>query len=357
MKGLIRLARSGRRAATPIALLGLITAMAIMSVLFLNVATYAVSVYDGDSVKTVYTLSSEPDEILNDIGIELSGADEYTYSGMGSSNGEIKLLRAFPVTVDANGKNYSIETTGGTVRDVLACAGINLGEYDELNFSLDAEVKSGMTIAVTNVEYKTEIKEVELPFGTDVIYSDALYEGETKIKDGTAGLKLVTYSYKLVNGKLVDTKVTDETVTAEAINAVKTVGTKKAAVAANTYTTCGANYVSGLAPDSDFELDSNGVPVNYKKKISGIASAYSGGTATSTGMKPRTGYVAVDPQKIPYGSRLFIRCQDGSYIYGYAVAQDTGSFIRTTNRIVDLYFDSKAECVRFGLRNVDIYVL
>ena len=106
-----------------------------------------------------------------------------------------------------------------------------------------------------------------------------------------------------------------------------------------------------------FELDSNGVPVNYQKKISGIASAYSGGTVTSTGMKPRTGYVAVDPQKIPYGSRLFIRCQDGSYIYGYAVAQDTGSFIRKTNRIVDLYFNSKAECVRFGLRNVDIYVL
>ena len=54
---------------------------------------------------------------------------------------------------------------------------------------------------------------------------------------------------------------------------------------------------------------------------------------------------------------MYIRCKDGSYIYGYAVAQDTGGFTKTTNRIVDLYFNTKSECIRFGLRDVDIYIL
>ncbi len=355
MRGLTRLARGVRYAATPIALLAGITAVAIVSVMLLSFATHAVSIHDGDSVKTVYTLSSKPESILNASGVEMSEADEFTYSGMGSTNGEIKLMRAFPVSIDANGNIYYIETTGGSVRDLLAYAGVTVDENDEVNFALDSEVSSGMTIAVTSVDFSTEVKEVSLPYKTKVVYSNSLFEGETQITEGKEGVKLVTYTYKHANGKLVDTAVTEEVVTVEAIDAVKTVGTKKHYT--DTYTTCGKNYVSGLKPDTDFAVDENGIPTNYKKKISGIASAYSGGGITSTGKGVRTGYVAVDPKEIPYGTKMYIRCKDGSYIYGYAVAQDTGGFTKTTDRVVDLYFNSKSECIRFGLRNVDIYIL
>ncbi len=356
MRGLTRLARGFRCVATPIALLAFITAVAIVSVMLLSFATHAVSIHDGESVKTVYTLSSKPEDILSASGVEMSANDEFTYSGIGSSNGEIKLVRAFPVSIDANGNTYYIETTGGTVRDILAHAGVTPDSDDEINFSLDSEVTSGMTIAVTAVDYTTEVKEVKLPYGTKTVYSDKLPEGKTTVTGGTEGVKLVTYTYKHADGKLVDTAVTEEVVSVAPVDEIKTVGTYKEPVK-DTYTTCGKNYVSGLNPDNDFNVDKNGIPTNYKKKISGIASAYSGGGITSTGKKARTGYVAVNPKIIPYGTKLYIRCQDGSYIYGYAVAQDTGGFTKTTNRIVDLYFNSKSECIRFGLRNVDIYVL
>ena len=356
MKGLTRLARGVRCVATPIALLAFITAVAIVSVMLLSFATHAVSIHDGDTVKTVYTFSSEPENILSASGIKMSDADKFTYSGMGSDNGEIKLMRAFPVSIDANGNTYYIETTGGTVRDILANAGISVDSDDEINFSLDEAVTSGMTIAVTSIDYTTEVKEVTLPYNTKTVYSDKLPAGKTTVTKGTEGVKLVTYTYKHANGKLVDTAVTEEIISIQPVDEIKTVGTYKNPET-GTYTTCGKNYVSALAPDTDFAVDKNGIPTNYKKKISGIASAYSGGGITSTGKSVRTGYVAVDPKEIPYGTKMYIRCKDGSYIYGYAVAQDTGGFTKTTNRIVDLYFNTKSECIRFGLRDVDIYIL
>ena len=196
MKGLARLSRSMRCAATPIALLAIITAVAIVSVLLLSFATHAISIHDGDSVKTVYSLSSDPSDILSASGITMSDADEYTYA-----NGELKLIRAFPVSVDANGNTYQIETTGGTVRDILAHLGVTVDDDDEVSVSLDSEVSSGMSIAVSTVEYTTEVKEVKLPFETKTVYSNSLYEGETTFTEGKDGVKLVTYTYKHVDGR------------------------------------------------------------------------------------------------------------------------------------------------------------
>ncbi len=48
---------------------------------------------------------------------------------------------------------------------------------------------------------------------------------------------------------------------------------------------------------------------------------------------------------------------DGSIVYGYAVAADTGGFTKKGKIIADLFFGSYAECISFGVRNVEIYVL
>lgn len=355
MRGLKHLLRSHQYVAKPMMMLAVITAVAIISVSLLNVSTNAVSIHDGKSVHTVYTLSSKPDAILDEAGVELGSKDEYTFSGLEDGNGKITLMRAFPVTVDAYGKTYTIETTGGTVSDALKAAGIELSDEDMLNFSKDDTLKSGMTIAVTDVEFKTEAKEVQIPYSTKVVYDDKMDAGKSTLTKGTSGVKVITYTYKFVDGKLVDTQVASEVVKTAPVNAIKTVGTKKQPT--NTYKGSNTKYVSGLVPAQDFELDKNGIPVNYSKKITGKASAYSGGGKTATGKGVRTGYVAVNPKQIPYGTRLFIRCRDGSYIYGYAVAEDTGGFTKTTDRIVDLYFPTESQCKTFGVRTVDIYIL
>ena len=55
------------------------------------------------------------------------------------------------------------------------------------------------------------------------------------------------------------------------------------------------------------------------------------------------------------GKRLFIRGSDGSFTYGVAVAEDTGSAIKGNK--IDLYFNTYRECIQFGRQDVTVYVL
>ncbi|MPM91226.1 hypothetical protein SDC9_138353 [bioreactor metagenome] len=54
---------------------------------------------------------------------------------------------------------------------------------------------------------------------------------------------------------------------------------------------------------------------------------------------------------------MWIVSADGRYTYGYAIAADTGGFIYSTNFIADLYFNSYNECMNFGVRRINIYIL
>ena len=66
---------------------------------------------------------------------------------------------------------------------------------------------------------------------------------------------------------------------------------------------------------------------------------------------------AVNPDVIPYGSRLYIEAADGSHVYGYATAIDTGGALMDGSAVVDLFYFSYDDCVNFGRRDVNVYVL
>ena len=85
------------------------------------------------------------------------------------------------------------------------------------------------------------------------------------------------------------------------------------------------------------------------------ATAYTGGGITASGLPAQYGRVAVDPRVIPLGSQLYIESEDGSYVYGYAVAADTGGAIKGNK--VDIYLDSYNQAIQFGRRNLRVYVI
>lgn len=105
-------------------------------------------------------------------------------------------------------------------------------------------------------------------------------------------------------------------------------------------------------------LDENGVPTEYVDTISGKSCAYTAdpGALMSTGKAVFQGYVAVDPNIIPYGSELYIVADDGE-VYGYAIAADTGYSVRQGHIVVDLFMDEYNACIQWGAKNVTIYVL
>lgn len=79
------------------------------------------------------------------------------------------------------------------------------------------------------------------------------------------------------------------------------------------------------------------------------ATAYTWtGNRTASGTIPHIGTVATDPKVIPTGTKLYI---EG---YGDAVAEDTGSAIKGNH--IDLYMDSRDECLQFGRRTIEVEV-
>jgi 3D (Asp-Asp-Asp) domain-containing protein len=77
----------------------------------------------------------------------------------------------------------------------------------------------------------------------------------------------------------------------------------------------------------------------------------SGRTATGIDLRanPNVKVIAVDPRVIPLGTKVFV---EG---YGYAVAGDTGSSIKGNK--IDVFFPTKAEAFRWGVRKVKIKIL
>jgi 3D (Asp-Asp-Asp) domain-containing protein len=86
-----------------------------------------------------------------------------------------------------------------------------------------------------------------------------------------------------------------------------------------------------------------------KKEMRLQATAYTHtGNPTFTGVYPQVGTIAVDPQVIPLGTRMWV---EG---YGYGIAQDTGGLIK--GNIIDLFMDTEAECWQWGRRFVKVYL-
>ena len=95
-------------------------------------------------------------------------------------------------------------------------------------------------------------------------------------------------------------------------------------------------------------------PSRYSRSLSMVATAYTRydegcGNYTASGNLLHKGLVAVNPNIIPLGTRLYITG------YGYAVADDTGGDIKG-NRI-DLAFEGRAEAFQFGVQRVTVYII
>lgn len=93
----------------------------------------------------------------------------------------------------------------------------------------------------------------------------------------------------------------------------------------------------------------------YLKELTMTATAYTAtGNRTATGVWPvrnanGVSTVAVDPNVIPLGTKLYI---EG---YGYAIAADTGGAIKGNK--IDLYMNSNAQCINYGRRTVKVYIV
>ncbi len=113
--------------------------------------------------------------------------------------------------------------------------------------------------------------------------------------------------------------------------------------------------------DSKSKDTSSKTPSKYEDVLDITATAYAPGAhdndqwgdKTYLGTQIRPGVVAVDPDVIPLGSRLYIQYPNG---HGeYAVAEDTGGAIKG-NRI-DIAKTSVDKAQDFGMKDVKVFVV
>ena len=339
-----------------LACVAVLSAITVAVVTLLGNSIYTVNIFDGETTYTVRTLHGNVKSVLANVQLKSESFDieETTVTGNTTT---LKIAYRYPVYVTCGDNTTTLSFTGGTVKDALTAAGYTVDEFDAVQPALDTVITETVYIDYTDISYQNGSYTETIPYTTETVYSDDTDKGVTKtVQVGSNGIKEITYTEKLINGVVSEKTVTNTTVLTEPVNAKKVIGTKPVKEAVKT--SADVKAVSQLTPSSPIELDENGNPVKYKSKMTVRATAYTyTGNKCATGVAPKPGYIAVNPKVIPYGTKLYIKSPNGKVIYGYAVAADTGGFIKNYPTGIDLFMSSRAQCVNFGVKNMEVYIL
>ena len=314
--------------------------------------------FDG-TTHTIYTSGTVSDAIkAADITLPKGTALNYAADQILEDGMTIEIYDIYKVVIKADGKEFTKVVSGKTVADALNMAGVTLSGEDFSEPAVTTLLKKNMAIEVfrVTVEERTENQVIE--YETEYSYNDSLYREDKKVLvEGVDGAKAIVYEDRYINGELSSTTVVSENVVSEPTTELIEVGTK---VRKNAYPSSipVGKPISEMAMPSYLQIGSDGIPTTYSSVINAKATAYCiPGGITSTGKRAQTGYIAVDPKEIPYGTEMYIVSADGKYVYGYCIAADTGGFIYSVDWTVDLYMNSEAQCVNWGRRDIIIYVL
>ncbi len=321
-------------------------------------SAHTVRVSDGENNYSVNGFTQDVNSLV--AGLELK-SNKYEVVDVSrdlfSTNIDIEYL--IPLTVEYGNKTATYDVRSDKLDKILNDIGIEIEEHDILSCSLDTYIDKPQTVTITDVEYDVEVVTETIPYSSDIVYSDK-YDTNTKFTTaGKTGTKTITCSVKYVNGVKTESTVMSEEITEYAIDSTTVFGTKAPKhTATGNQPASKVNSISKLNAPKDLVLDKNGTPIKYTSKSTLRATAYTHtGNRTSTGVWPTPGYVAVDPKEIPYGTKMYIMSADGKYVYGYAIAADTGGFIYGNRTDMDLFLDTKAECSKFGRRDIVVYFL
>lgn len=287
-----------------------------------------VTVMADGAAHTVKTHLNSNEGIVRNAGIKLNPKDKVISDSNSVQEGTtLTVVRAFPVSVTVNGKTRTVYTTQTTAEDLAEELGFKAPNYT----TAASGAIAGSTVNIVRVTSRAvNTVDQEIPVQVIRQKDDTMAQGEEEVVQvGQPGTERVQVETLYNNGTAIRTNELSKSVMTNMVPTIIKEGTREVTTSRN---------VSGRA----------------SRSIVMEASAYLAGDGdgagiTATGIPAVRGVVAVDPDVIPLGTRLFIPG------YGEAVAADTGGAI-VGNRI-DLVMDSYGEAMDFGRRDVTVYVL
>ena len=332
----------------------ILVALSLCVMLIIFNHTNTVTVRADETSTVLVTMKQDPKAIATQAGVVLGENDRVTVAETKGGQFTLQVDRAVDITVTADGvEQQLLMYEGDDVEDALRTSGISLGDEDILNMALSAELTDGASIQLKRVTYNEVTYTEPVAYTTVTEKNNSLEKGIRKVtQKGVNGVRTITVREKLVDGVVESTQELSNEITTQPVDRIVQVGTKVVSVAPNTKR-------ATILEDGTL-IDHEGNVVSYKSYKDGKATAYTaseGTTWTATGGKVCVGTVAVNPKVIPYGTRLYICSADGSFVYGYGVAADTGGALLSGRVLADVYYDTLAECNAFGRRNIRVYIL
>lgn len=329
-----------------------------------------VTIVEGDESRTVYTDSTLVSDIIGEQGIEVTNRDLICPAVNSKLDDDNKLIikRLSLVDVYYMDKHISYWTDAETYGEFLSNKPGLADDDDICDVNFQDKLKpSGNVINIIKISRKSEQIESEIPYSSRTVYDAKRPKGERKVTtEGKNGKMITNYNIEYHNGVEAVRSADSQTIIEKPVDEVITEGTY--VKQAHKPAAFGSSNQSAAVSASASSLVVNGQPISFKKVLTCQATAYDlsiescgkapgtpgyGITASGTYAKPGT--VAVDPRVIPLGTKMYIVSTDGSVVYGFCTAEDTGGAIKGNK--VDLFYNTKQECMQFGRRNVLVYIL
>lgn len=325
---------------------------AAMSLLILSTTalfffTNIIRISDEENTVVLLSTFSDKDKLLEMADMDYDRRqDQILYTSYDGNYKSLAISHSFTVPITVDGTQTEVQISQGTVADCLAKAEIVLGEHDYTQPSLHTQIQNGDSIRVYRVEYLDNQYEEEVPFGVEYKYSSLTYRFKNRqytLREGSVGKNLVTYRERYVDGELELALVSKVEVITKPVD--------KLVLA------YGKTAVSPLsAPDGVSVV--NGVPTGYSRVLTNMSSTgyYSSSGSGASGLGLFYGSVAVNPNVIPYGTKMYIASPDGQFIYGWAIATDTGGALMNGSVGVDLFYETYLESTLNWRNTVNIYI-
>ena len=332
-----------------IVLLSLILVLALLALISQAALAKTYVVTDGNRVVTYTTFASEPETVLEQLGLSLNQNDTYTTQAVEGA-AAITVCRAQKITVHYHGQTTLVTSFGETAGELLSRLGLDVTGEDVVSHGLEEETYDGMELRVDRPEILRQVYTAAIPHPVSRCSDPTLPVGtEAVLTPGTDGEMRCTAEITYLGGQEASRQVLSETVTRQPVAEIIAVGTGSAPTVSE----------KPVIADGRITLPTGEV-LTYTRTDTVRATAYTHtdrgcDTVTATGTRVHRGTAAVDPRFIPYGTRMFIVSSDGSYVYGIAAAEDCGGDIKGDR--MDLYLPTHAQCTAFGRRVCTVYFL
>lgn len=284
---------------------------------------FVLTVIDGDTRHTITSSAATLGRALSAAGIALREADGVTpplWTPL-TADLTVEIDRASPLTVTVDGQTMNLRSHGSTVADALNALGIALGPEDYSAPPLDAPLPDSGEIRVVRVTTELITTEYAIDYSRRTEASDELpLDQVALLQAGQPGLQAEEYAVRYEDGVEVSR---------EMINTWQVLPPQDEVIGYGTQ----INVQTTQTADGPIEYwrAATFYAVSYSPSRSGTSPDAPWYGRTRTGKILQQGMIAVDPNVIPLGTRMYIPG------YGFATAEDTGGGV--VGRLIDLGYE------------------